>query len=104
MVSPCSDINECAEGTDGCNQTCTNSIGSYSCSCGSGYLLESDRHGCMDVDECADGTDLCAQNCLNTIGSYTCSCNNGYRLATDGRVCEGKALDKINNLYGYTNI
>ena len=40
------DIDECAEDTDGCNQTCTNTIGSHDCSCHSGYHLSSDNHGC----------------------------------------------------------
>ena len=40
------DIDECAEGTDGCNQTCTNTLGSRDCSCYSGYRLNRDNHGC----------------------------------------------------------
>ena len=35
-----SDMNECAVGTDDCNSTlgiCTNTLGSYSCFCVSGY-------------------------------------------------------------------
>ena len=40
------DIDECNEDSDGCAQTCTNTIGSYICSCGSGYRLASDAHGC----------------------------------------------------------
>ncbi len=43
---PLSDIDECAKGNGGCNQTCTNSIGSYQCSCKSGYLLNQDGRGC----------------------------------------------------------
>ena len=40
------DINECVEDTDGCVQNCNNTIGSYTCSCASGYRLASDRRGC----------------------------------------------------------
>ena len=40
------DIDECIEDTDGCAQTCTNSIGSYSCSCNSGYRLANNGRGC----------------------------------------------------------
>ena len=42
----CPDIDECVEGTAGCAQICKNVNGSYSCSCGSGYLLTIDEHGC----------------------------------------------------------
>ena len=34
-----SDIDECAAVTSGCNQICTNTIGSYTCSCYPGYDL-----------------------------------------------------------------
>ena len=40
------DINECTEDTDGCAQTCINTVGSYTCSCGTGYRLASDRRRC----------------------------------------------------------
>ena len=40
------DINECVEETDGCTQNCTNTNGSYICSCNTGYRLDSDRHSC----------------------------------------------------------
>ena len=44
--NPPIDVDECAEDTDGCDQTCTNSIGSYDCSCNTGYRLDTDRHTC----------------------------------------------------------
>ena len=70
---------------------CINENGSYSCSCGSGYRLTSDRHGCDDINECALGMDGCEQICTNTIGSYVCSCDTGYYLANDGKLCNGKS-------------
>ena len=42
----CVDINECDEETDGCAQNCTNTNGSYSCSCNTGYRLGSDAYSC----------------------------------------------------------
>ena len=89
------DVDECAEDLDGCAQTCMNEVGSYSCSCLSGYQLASDRHGCVDVDECADGTDACDQICTNSFGSYTCSCNSGYRLASDRQACNGQSSSLV---------
>jgi len=41
-----SDIDECEEGTDGCDHSCTNTDGSYYCTCMDGYELESDNHTC----------------------------------------------------------
>ena len=40
------DINECSEDTDSCAQNCHNTIGSYTCSCTTGYRLASDGRGC----------------------------------------------------------
>lgn len=42
-----SDIDECSGGSHECTQTCTNSIGSYTCSCNSGYRLASNRRACI---------------------------------------------------------
>ena len=84
------DINECAEGIDQCAHNCHNNIGSYTCSCNTGYRLNADGFRCDDIDECAEGLDTCDQNCHNNVGSYNCSCNTGYRLNPDGRRCDGK--------------
>ena len=40
------DINECVVRTDGCDHNCTNTDGSYYCTCMDGYELESDNHTC----------------------------------------------------------
>ena len=112
------DIDECSEDRDMCEQLCSNTIGSYTCGCRTGYTLASDRMSCngrsidilmivrptqdlvnimlcllnhayIDINECDEGTDGCAQTCTNTIGSYTCSCGAGYRLADDNLGCNG---------------
>ena len=44
------DINECIEGTSGCaHNYCTNTIGSYNCSCGAGLILtnQDECEGCV---------------------------------------------------------
>ena len=46
-----SDINECAENSDGCEQMCTDTDGSFVCSCRDGFRLGSDRRSCDG--ECA---------------------------------------------------
>ena len=40
------DIDECATNNGNCGQTCNNTIGSYSCSCVAGYLLNADSRSC----------------------------------------------------------
>ena len=40
------DIDECSVGTHGCAFNCTNTIGSYSCSCDIGYHLNEDGLQC----------------------------------------------------------
>lgn len=40
------DIDECAEGRSGCAQNCSNTIGSYSCSCNASYRLSADERSC----------------------------------------------------------
>ncbi|MCP3170034.1 FG-GAP-like repeat-containing protein [Myxococcus qinghaiensis] len=83
----CTDIDECAAGTDNCdeNATCTNIGGSFTCACTAGY--EGDGVTCTDIDECAAGTDNCNENatCTNSEGSFTCACTAGYE--GDGVTC-----------------
>ena len=40
------DIDECAEGTHMCEHNCHNNIGSYTCSCRTGYRLNADGFAC----------------------------------------------------------
>ena len=83
------DVNECSREFPPCarapNGTCTNTIGSYNCSCNPGYT--GDGSTCVDIDECSTGTNNCSVNakCSNTIGSYNCTCNYGY--TGDGLTC-----------------
>ncbi|ELU17638.1 hypothetical protein CAPTEDRAFT_130820, partial [Capitella teleta] len=102
----CTDINECALGTDVCQQNCTNTLGSYECACNTPvYYLEDDvtcvltvcnsSIGCTecvegytgancdeDIDECANDAFICGigGNCTNEVGSYQCNCSDGYEL------------------------
>ena len=82
----CIDIDECADGgvgiTDcGSNAICTNSPGSYSCSCPTGYDNFVSNVGCSDIDECSLNTHpKCKDNtdCINSPGNYECSCLAGF--------------------------
>ncbi|XP_033644418.1 low-density lipoprotein receptor-related protein 4-like [Asterias rubens] len=47
----CQDINECLEGgRPQCGQLCTNTLGSFQCSCLAGYTIETDRWSCFVQD------------------------------------------------------
>ena len=54
------DIDECStnDGLGSCQQNCTNTIGSYFCSCSSGYTLGDNQSSCIGkVFHCALGVD-----------------------------------------------
>ncbi|MED6247813.1 Adhesion G protein-coupled receptor L4 [Ataeniobius toweri] len=89
----CNDDNECQNVTNICGERgqCTNTDGSYYCTCVSGYtstgaaqFQPNDGTGCTDVDECESGL-VCGLNsrCHNTNGSFYCSCQRDY-ISTSG--------------------
>ncbi|CAG2220240.1 unnamed protein product [Mytilus edulis] len=82
----CSDINECHLGTHNCQQLCTNTNGSFTCSCRTGYTLNNDQTTCTDINECHESNN-CTQLCNNTMGSYDCNCHQGYQLERNGFTC-----------------
>ena len=109
------DVDECSEQVDECDQDCKNTDGSYICGCSSGFLLDPNGKSCngeltksplkfslgginifelfafiIDTDECAEGTHECQHVCNNTPGSFHCSCFNGYQLNNDSSTCSGK--------------
>ena len=45
------DLDECQTDNGGCTQTCTNTFGSFVCTCGVGYLLAADNLGCDGKNE-----------------------------------------------------
>merc|ERR1712223_1928473 len=65
----CVDVNECLQRPGPCEHECTNSWGSYACSCPQGYVLNSDGKTCRDLDECATGSHTCQYECINTLGN-----------------------------------
>ncbi|XP_053515001.1 von Willebrand factor C and EGF domain-containing protein isoform X3 [Artibeus jamaicensis] len=84
----CTDTDECL-GTP-CQQRCKNSIGSYRCSCRTGFHLHGNRHSCVDVNECRRPQErrVCHHSCHNTVGSFLCTCRPGFRLRADRVSCE----------------
>ncbi len=45
--SVCLDINECEGDRDICQQVCVNTVGSFRCSCDSGFTVTKDGRGCL---------------------------------------------------------
>lgn len=74
----CEDIDECAEGIDGCDYQCHNTYGSYTCSCPVGYMTSpDDKRRCVPIPLCDFG--LCPPNvpCIDLPGTYICGCPRG---------------------------
>ncbi|XP_059405500.1 low-density lipoprotein receptor-related protein 2 isoform X3 [Carassius carassius] len=47
----CVDVDECVNRPDLCSHYCTNTLGSFECSCSHGYILEPDGHSCKITGE-----------------------------------------------------
>lgn len=84
----CINVDECQ--STPCSQyaTCTDTHGSFTCECLTGF--QGDGFTCTDINECASAdTNPCAPypsgTCTNTLGSVTCACNPGY--VGDGYTC-----------------
>ncbi|XP_053376850.1 fibrillin-2-like [Mercenaria mercenaria] len=85
----CIDIDECLATSPctGPTAECVNSEGSYSCTCGSGWQLNSDE--CVDVVDCPDACQGPSSTCVDLpLGSFTCNCSDpGYKLADNETAC-----------------
>ena len=44
------DINECSISNGGCEEICTNTNGSFICSCHQGYMLRGDKRTCRGIN------------------------------------------------------
>ncbi|XP_052068952.1 growth arrest-specific protein 6-like [Mytilus californianus] len=90
----CEDNNECITSNHDCNHICTNTYGSYECSCYHGYQFQHDNKTCLDINECESSADDCDQTCINLNGSYECSCYDGYLLHIDNKTCTDYNRDR----------
>lgn len=68
---------------------CTNTPGSWNCTCRPGFSGDSstgESNTCLDINECLTDRGGCKDICLNSVGSYQCACNDGYELATGSKL------------------
>ncbi|KAJ8373185.1 hypothetical protein AAFF_G00270180 [Aldrovandia affinis] len=99
----CGEINECLKNKKLCgpNATCKNTMGSYYCTCQTGYhssngkevFLADDGVTCEDKNECLTDSSICGVggDCENREGSYQCACRSGYSNYGNGLA---KCIDK----------
>ncbi|XP_077414400.1 latent-transforming growth factor beta-binding protein 2-like isoform X2 [Vanacampus margaritifer] len=89
LQTNCIDVNECEDEPCDAKGSCTNSYGSYSCQCFSGYsqVITQNRKFCQDINECNMPNKCQNGHCVNTEGSYTCECDSGFAQSWRGQ-CE----------------
>ncbi|XP_035691358.1 fibrillin-3-like [Branchiostoma floridae] len=79
------DIDECATGVHSCHQhaTCTNTVGSYRCTCNSGYT--GDGRTCTAL---CWGSTTCPRGGICSSPNHCTSCNTGYESPDCGNIDE----------------
>ncbi|KAI8480627.1 Fibrillin-2 [Branchiostoma belcheri] len=71
-------VDECATDIDDCSHDCTNTDGSYTCGCPTGYELDTVEKTCNDIDECVIAPCQNGGECQDGVNQYTCSCASGW--------------------------
>jgi hypothetical protein len=88
------DADECAAGAiSACGQgatACTNTAGSYGCTCADGYTGSSGT-ACKKILDCSDNAVFACEtgmkNCQKLISNYPCACTIPNAAALDGQCC-----------------
>jgi len=94
------DIDECTTSSV-CSHQCSNTMGSFTCSCPDGLFLDDNGRSCSgridSVSSCTPNLHCtlgcginnggCDQICTQDSMGFTCSCLNDYVLGNDGKRC-----------------
>jgi len=84
----CGNLDECTATSAPCgaNADCSDTFGSYDCTCKPGF--EGDGFvGCTDVIDCVPNDPCMNAQCFDVPGSYNCTCNPGTQPTSDPNVC-----------------
>ncbi|KAG1700053.1 Fibrillin-2 [Nymphon striatum] len=83
------DINECEEFIGICKGgRCSDTFGSYMCTCPRGFTLDKTISTCVDENECLNYPDICgAGTCVNSQGSYHCVCPPKFMSMSNEKEC-----------------
>ncbi|XP_071826802.1 uncharacterized protein [Apostichopus japonicus] len=100
-LGACTDIDECDLGVHGCHEyaDCDNEIGSYRCTCRSGY--HGDGHTCLDINECETSVPCAGEPnkiCLNRQGTNQCVCQYGFTDDAGGS-CQDADTFQLNIIF-----
>ena len=100
----CTDIDECSkENVCHINAECSNTFGTYECSCKKGFVgngrncecpagfILTNETACIDIDECEERS-ICHVDakCSNSIGSYKCECRTNFWGG--GKMCSDDSI------------
>ncbi|WAR05736.1 FBN1-like protein [Mya arenaria] len=110
----CTDTNECDNGP--CSQTCSNSEGSFSCSCLTGYKLGTDRvsctqcpyptfgENCASTCQCGRGANRCdsVRGCICNSGWQGVNCDGDINECNTPNVCNDANKECANTIGSYT--
>ena len=71
LVCKSTDRDECALGMSSCNQICTNTNGSYVCTCYLGYQISPSNPTCVGEPLCTENMHGISSTCLQCTWLYT---------------------------------
>ena len=100
------DVDECSSNNGGCQQKCTNNVGSFVCSCQKGYQVStSDNKKCSPLPCPSIKHGVCPQDSYSDQGGVVCKnvvnqCTNGlfYKSQCDFKCPNGFGLAKISTI------